>query len=200
MHNARALFLTYLSGGNCHWQTDVQLVRSRCNWRPKFNLGMSWNTSKMQKPQFGRWRNVVVLGTVKGMGNVNSLLKLSAGLLYYIKTSECLSWCDPHMSRQTVVDKEWHEQNSPLSLTSGNGLLLAKNCLCRECKWIPLCFCLNPWGWNFWHRIGAFWGHFRVQMKICLDSLISSSLVQMQGTMASNRLLSSNGNPLVFNA
>lgn len=32
----------------------------------------------MQKPQFGRWRDVVVLGTVKGMGNVNALLKLNA--------------------------------------------------------------------------------------------------------------------------
>lgn len=69
----------------------------------------------------------------------------------------------------------------PLPLTSGNILLLAKNCLCRECKWIPLCFCLNSWGWNFWHRIGAFWGHFRVQVKIAEILSLAAHLCKCRG-------------------
>lgn len=159
----------------------------------------------MQNPQFGRWRDVVVLGYAnserhgKCEFSFKTECKLSAGYLYNINTLELLSWCGPHWAGRQLWIKSVLS-NSPLSLTSGKGLLLAKNHLCRECKWILLCFCLSPWGWNFWHRIGAFWGHFRVQMKICLNSLVSSSSVQMQGTMASNRVLSSNSNLLVFNA
>lgn len=49
---------------------------------------------------------------------------------------------------------------------------------------------------EFLAQNGSFWGYFRVQIKICLISFVSSSSVQMLGTMTSNRLLSSKGIPV----
>lgn len=58
---------------------------------------------------------------------------------------------------------------------------------------------LKPERMKFLAQNWSFWGYFRVQMKICLNSFVSSSSVQMLGTMTSNRLLSSNGIPLFCN-